>query len=338
MKTVGDAASKGNSSRVLRVPAADREDISLGVLSRNAGSSDRRLPPVLLVHGATFGSGLFDLPLPGYSLMAELAQDDRAVYALDVRGYGHSLGGREMDLPAEANPPYARLDDAASDVDSVVGFILRQEGARAVHLVGFSWGTVVCGRYVERHPEHVSRLVLSAPLYAEANAVWLERIGDPADRSRLDRRIGAYRLIRQADIRHRWDADIGTSRPELLREPDLPDIVFKTLAALDPLAGSHEPPAFRSPTGALADLIRVFNGRALYDPSAITIPVLLIRGSDDTTSTDTDAKNLLGRIASRSKQYQVISPGSHFLCVERNRTRLYQSIDEFLRRTDIDVE
>ena len=335
---IAGAGSNGTSSRILRVPAQDRSDVTLGVLGRNVGSSNRRLPPVLLVHGATFGSKLFDLPLPGYSLMEELAGDDRPVYALDVRGYGNSLGGPEMNSPPGSSPPFARLDDAVGDVGAVVEFIRRLEGVSAVHLVGFSWGTVVCGRYVERYPQYASRLVLCAPLYAETNAMWLERIGDPRDRSRLDPRIGAYRLIGRDDIRQRWDADIGSSRPDLLREHELPDIVFDALAVLDPLAASREPPAFRSPTGALADLIGVFNGRALYDPSRMTMPALLIRGGDDTTSTDTDAKNLLGRIASPNKEYQVIRPGSHFLCVERNRTRLYQSINEFLRRADLDVE
>jgi pimeloyl-ACP methyl ester carboxylesterase len=168
--------------------------------------------------------------------------------------------------------------------------------------------------------------------------MWLNRIGDPEDRNRLDPNIGAYRLIRRDDIRQRWDADIGSSSPELLREPELPDIVFETLASLDPLADSHAPRAFRSPTGALADLIGIFNGRPLYEPSGITMPVLLIRGDDDTTSTDSDTKNLLGRIASRQKEYQIIRPGSHFLCVEKNRTKLYQSMNEFLRRTDLDDE
>jgi pimeloyl-ACP methyl ester carboxylesterase len=338
MTTTIHGANSDRASRILRVPPKGGAGVRLGVLSRNAGSSEKGLPPVLLVHGATFGSGLFDLPLPGYSLMEELAQDGRPVYALDVRGYGHSLGNREMDAPANANPPFARLDDAVEDVGAVAEFILRLEQASTLHLVGFSWGTVVCGRYVGRHPQNVSRLVLYAPLYAETNAMWLNRIGDPEDRNRLDPNIGAYRLIRRDDIRQRWDADIGSSSPELLREPELPDIVFETLASLDPLADSHAPPAFRSPTGALADLIGIFNGRPLYEPSGITMPVLLIRGDDDTTSTDSDTKNLLGRIASRQKEYQIIRPGSHFLCVEKNRTKLYQSMNEFLRRTDLDDE
>lgn len=338
MNTAIDGGNSGGASRILRVSPKGGEGGALGVLSRNSGTSGKALPPVLLVHGATFGSGLFDLPLPGYSLMEELAREGRAVYALDMRGYGHSLGSREMEAPASANPPFARLEDAVEDVGSVVEYILRLEGASTLHLVGFSWGTVVSARYVERHPQTVSRLVLYAPLYAETNAMWLNRIGDPEDRNRLDPHIGAYRLIRRDDIRQRWDADIGSPHPELLREHDLPDIVFDTLASLDPLASSHVPPAFRSPTGALADLIGIFNGRPLYDPSRIIMPVLLIRGGDDTTSTDTDARNLLGRIGSREKEYQIISPGSHFLCVEKNRTKLYQSINEFLRRTDLDVE
>lgn len=338
MNATSSGADLGRATRILQVPPKREDGVRLGALCRNAGSPNKGLPPVLLVHGATFGAGLFDLPLPGYSLMEELAQGGRPVYALDIRGYGHSLGGAEMNSPASCSPPFARLVDAVEDVATVVEFIQRQEEASAVHLVGFSWGTVVSARYAGLYPQCVSRLVLYAPLYAEANAMWLDRIGDPSDRNRLDPAIGAYRFITRADIRRRWDADIGSPHPDLYREHDVPDVVFGTLAALDPLAYSHEPAAFRSPTGALADLIGIFNGRPSYDPSRITMPVLLVRGDNDTTSTDSDVKNLLGRIASRHKEYQVISPGSHFLCVEKNRARLYQSLNEFLQRTDLDAQ
>ena len=80
----------------------------LGVLSRNAGSSNRELPPVLLVHGATFGSGLFDLPVPGYSLMEELAQNGRPVYALDIRGYGQLRGRLADELRRQAPTRHSR--------------------------------------------------------------------------------------------------------------------------------------------------------------------------------------------------------------------------------------
>ncbi len=74
----------------------------------------------------------------------------------------------------------------------------------------------------------------------------------------------------------------------------------------------------------------VFNGRPLYDPHKLTMPTLLVRGSDDTTSTDTDARRLLAAVASPQKSYCVVTPGSHFLIIEKNRFELYQRLSEFL--------
>ena len=83
-------------TRVLRIDAPDADGISLGILERRCARTDRHRGPVLLAHGATFGAELFDLPLPGYSLMSELARVGRVVYALDIRGYGHSLKGNTI--------------------------------------------------------------------------------------------------------------------------------------------------------------------------------------------------------------------------------------------------
>ena len=52
----------------------------------------------------------------------------------------------------------------------------------------------------------------------------------------------------------------------MFREDGIAELVFETLAALDPRAPSQMPRAFRCPNGALADLVEVFNGRPLYDP------------------------------------------------------------------------
>ena len=60
------------------------------------------------------------------------------------------------------------------------------------------------------------------------------------------------------------------------------------------------------------------------------MPVLLIRGEHDTTSTAIDAQRLLAAIASPVKHYRVIAPGSHFLCIERNCARLYHELNDFL--------
>jgi pimeloyl-ACP methyl ester carboxylesterase len=284
----------------------------------------------LLVHGATFGAALFDLPAPGYSLMSALSEGGRTVYALDIRGYGHSSNGPVMEAPPEAHPPFARLQDAVGDIGTAVAFICTREQVAAIDIVGFSWGTVTAARYAGEFPQAIARLALYAPLYGELNEAWLTRIGDPNDRTRIDPKIGAYRLIAQEDLLQRWNADIGLVEPGTFRDDGIPEIIFETLAALDLKSGSHAPRAFRSPTGALADLVSIFNGRPLYDPSKITMPTLLIRGADDTTSTHTDSERLLSALASLRKEYRVITPGSHFLCVEKSRTELYEGLNRFL--------
>lgn len=320
-------------TRVIRIPAPGAADVSLGLLEKRAERRDLRLPPALLVHGATFGAKLFDLPVPGYSLMSRLAGTGRASYAIDIRGFGNSLNGAVMEAPPDAHLPFARLDEAVADIGAAVDLILAREGAGAVDLIGFSWGTVTGARFAAEHPERVARLVLYAPLYGEVNTAWLDRIADPHDRHRLRPDLGAYRLITQADVTQRWDSDLGTDEPARHRDGGLPEVVFETFAALDPQARSRVPPAFRCPSGPLADLVSVFNGQPLYDPVKLTMPTLLLRGADDTTATDSDARRLLAAVAACEKHYQVVQPGSHFLLLEKNRSELHQRLIDFLGPT-----
>jgi pimeloyl-ACP methyl ester carboxylesterase len=316
-------------TQLLRIGAPQAGIIPLGLHEMRPPSGDRSLPPVLLLHGATFAAALFDLPRPGYSLMAALAAAGRTVYALDVRGYGTSVGG-VMDEPPEMHPPFAGVDAAAQDIAAAVSFICRRCAAPAVDLVGFSWSTILAARYAGAHPRTVRRLALYAPLFAERNPSWLDRIGDARDRGRLAPAFGAHRLVTAASVVERWNNDLPGGDPGLFREDGIAELVFETLAALDPRSPLQVPRAFRCPNGALADLMEVFNGRPLYDPAKLAMPVLLIRGAQDTTSTATDAQRLLEAIASPVKRYREIAPGSHFLCIERNRARLYDELNDFL--------
>jgi pimeloyl-ACP methyl ester carboxylesterase len=317
-------------TRLHRIPAPGATRVMLGLLEKRSGQADQRLPPLLLVHGATLGASLFDLPRPGYSLMAWLASRGRAVYAVDVRGFGNSLNGAVMDAPSDAHPAFARMQEAVADIGAAVDLICERERVAAVDLVGFSWGTITSARYATEHCDRVERLVLYAPLYAEVNPLWLDRIADPRDRTRLNPAFGAYHLVTKADLIRRWNGDLPTSDPSLFREKGLPDLVFEVFSALDPRARAMAVPAFRCPCGPLADLVGVFNGRPLYDPRKLTMPTLLLRGSDDSTSTDADARRLLAEIASPEKSYGVVAPGSHFLIMERNRSELYARLDAFL--------
>jgi pimeloyl-ACP methyl ester carboxylesterase len=103
-------------TRLIRIRASGAEGVSLGILEKRPARRELSLPPILLIHGATFGAVLFDLPLPGYSLMSHLANGGRVVYALDIRGYGHSVDRTMMDAPPECHPPVSHLSDAVEDI------------------------------------------------------------------------------------------------------------------------------------------------------------------------------------------------------------------------------
>jgi pimeloyl-ACP methyl ester carboxylesterase len=303
--------------------------LRLGLREKRPSVSDPRRPPVLLAHGATLGGGLFDLPRAGYSLMEALARTGRAVYALDVRGYGTSLAALP-DGPPEGQPPFARAADVVPDIAAAVAFILERCGAPEVDLVGFSWGTITASLYTGAHPERVRRLVLYAPLFAEINRLWLGRIADPQDPTRLAPGLGAWRLVTGSGLIERWNDDLPAGDPLRFREAGLAEQVFATMAALDPGSAARSPQSFRCPNGALADMVEVFNGHPLIDPHRLTMPLLIVRGEHDTTSSDTDCSSLLARVASADARYCVIRGASHFLCIERRRDDLYDALDRFL--------
>src|SRR5262249_15124045 len=160
------AVSNVSETRLLRTRAAGCA-IELAILEKLPVRRDASLPPLLLLHGATFGARLFDLPRPGYSLMTRLATRGRPVYALDVRGFGSSLGGRAMEEAPACNPPFAGVDEAIDDVAAAVELILSRQQLARLDLLGFSWGAVLASRFAGCRPDKIMRFGLYAPLYAD---------------------------------------------------------------------------------------------------------------------------------------------------------------------------
>jgi pimeloyl-ACP methyl ester carboxylesterase len=312
--------------RLVWLKRAKEPDLALWEMAHPGNSR----APALLLHGATYGAAIFDLERDGYSLTAALASAGINVWALECRGYGASGNTPVMNAAASSHPPYARAEDVVGDVAAAIAHIRQVTGAAAVDLIGFSWGSVVASLFAERFPEEIRRLALYAPLYAERNELWLQRIGDPDNRELLAPRYGSYRLITLQDTFDRWNDDLPPGAPERFRENGIPELLFGTQAELDAGSKQRQPYSFRCPNGALADLIRIFNGKPIYDPAKLTMPVLLIRGEHDTTSTLPDVRNILGSLRHSGGRYVEIAGGSHFLCVERNRHKLYRVLCDFL--------
>ena len=111
---------------------------------------------ILLVHGVTYSSHYFDINYEDYSLVRRLAKEGYAVWRLDVAGFGRS------EKVADGFKPDS--DYAAEDINAAVEFIVNESKTDKIDVLGYSWGTVTTSRFAIKHPEHLNRLVLYAPI------------------------------------------------------------------------------------------------------------------------------------------------------------------------------
>lgn len=306
---------------VHRIPAADGMGLALHL--RHAAPAAGARGSVLLVHGATLASGLWDVAVPGYSVLDALATSGFSAWALDIRGYARS--GR-LAAPTAA---YAGREDAQHDIAAALDFACRHDGVAHAVLVGGSWGSITTALFANRDPERIAGLALMAPLYATVNELWLADLADPADRSRLHPGLGACRAVGRAQLLARWDPEIPPGRMAERRDP----AVLEALLA-DTLAGESAPGSttFTVPNGTLHDLFEVFSGRPLYDAAALRMPVLVVRGEHDATSTHADAQRLFEALGSHDKQYLQIGDAGHFVCVERSAAEFQRALNGFAAR------
>ena len=307
---------------------APADALGLSLFARQARPVGPSRGTVVLVHGATLASGLWDIAVPGYSLLEALAGVGYSVWALDIRGYARS--GR---LPCPT-APYAGLAEAVRDIGAVVNHACHADGTSQVALVGGSWGSVTAARYATEHPQRVRALALVAPIYATPNALWLSDLTRPDTPDRLRADLGATRHVGRADLCRRWDPEIPGGEPSLRRDDHVLDALMADALAAEPgpVDGAIGHDTFCVPNGTLQDLFECFSGRPLYDPTRLPMPVLLVRGEDDQTSTAADMRSLQKRLLRSQVRCVTLPDAGHFICAERTAPALQLLLKDFLAR------
>lgn len=297
-----------------------------------------RTPPdadeaVLFVHGATYpGVVAFDLSVEAendddtsYSWLQATAETGRAAFAVDLRGYGDSERPPEMDAPADANAPVSRAETVVADVRASLSFIA--DRFDRVHLLGYSWGTLVCGRLLAADDAPtVASLTQFAPVFRKTETSIAGF--DPGPEA------PAYRTVTRDDVAKRWDEQLPSDADPATfrgvgsgdRDPVL-DAFWSQLSA----TGQGENDGVRAPNGTLVDLRETVE-QAPYDPAAISPPALVVRGSRDPTATREDALGLYDGLTGPS-EYAEVSDGTHFLPLEARREALYDLVAGFHDRT-----
>ena len=273
---------------------------------------------VLFVHGATYpGRAVFD-PTPELSWLAHTAERGRSAYAVDVRGYGHSEAPVAMDAaPGEGEPP-CRAETVAGDVAAAVKAI---EASR-VHLVGYSWGTVVCGELLASGalpPGRAASFTAFAPVFRPApSLVEGFALGDP---------LAPAREVTRQKTQDRWTDQFPHGvDPFAYRDPAAFPQFWNALHDSGQAVAANLP-TVRAPNGVLVDLCEAVDADP-YDPSRVTVPSFVVRGSFDPTATREDALGLYDALPN-ARGYREVAGGTHFLPLEKRREELFAAVAAF---------
>ena len=286
--------------------------------ARTAFSPERT---VLYVHGATLPSDVvFDLPIDGTSWADDLARHGWAVWMVNIRGYGRSTWPRAMREPAGNNGPVATTEEAVIDFSAAVDFILGHRQLPRLQVIGWSWGTVIAGRFAAAHPALVRSLVLVTPLWANENAIPVP-----------PQPTGAWQEWTLAESRARSQTGVPAREADRILPATTLKLFQSAVRESQPEAAGRVPERFRSPTGVMAD--GAWRGDMPYDASLITAPTLIIRGKWDELTPRSMSIGLFTRLTGAELRGLVEVPrASHFIPAETGRLRLFEETRAFLAR------
>ncbi len=262
---------------------------------RQKGMAESPDRVVILVQGSNLtGQSMFDFSFPGgddYSLMNAVVGMGFGAVTFAVRGYGLS------DPPDD--PFTVGTEAAMEDLSCVVDWV-RTQGFEAPHLLAFSWGGHIAGRYAEDSADKIGRLILYDPARGGGGLV-LPAPTDP------------------------WWGNSPAHYEEKL-EPEFTDPALRK--ALGEHVRQNEP---RSPNG-----IRLENATYVtpVDPEKITTPTLMVYGEEAAKASymkgGMERSEFFEKLATPDKAFVILPGAGDFAHFQKARFRLYKVISGFL--------
>jgi pimeloyl-ACP methyl ester carboxylesterase len=273
-------------------------DGPIGKLSVRTKGLDRDSKHVaVLVQGANLtGQTAYDFDFPGgYSLMDGLVARGIAAITFSVRGYGKST-------PPE-NPLSVDTDAAIEDLTAVLAW-LAEQGHKRPHLIGWSWGGRITGRFTGAHADQVDRLVMV----------------DPA--------IGGGNKILPFPTEVWWHNTAAYFLDRLESE-------FMDKGAHEAIAAYAEANELKAPNG-----IRQENalGSIPVDPTLVTRPTLMIYGAaagqQNYMQGGAQREEFFRLLATDDKALAIIPGGGDYAHLQNPRHRFYTAIANFILAAD----
>jgi acylglycerol lipase len=224
-----------------------------------------------------------------------LAEMGYPVYALDHRGHGRSEGRRAL---------VDRLDNAAADLDLLIDLARREQPDVPLFLLGHSLGGTIALRYALRHQDKLDGLILSGPVAA-------------VDLPPAPVRLAAKALSAVAP----WMGALGVDPAVVSRDP-----VEVEAYRTDPLVHHG-----KLPVRTVAE-IAAATERFPEQVGGLTLPILLVHGSEDRLAPVRGSRMVHERAGSEDKTLKIYDGFFHEVLNElpEDRARVLADIVAWL--------
>lgn len=262
---------------------------------RTKGLDARPAKVVILVQGANLSGQLgYDFAFAGrsdYSMMEALVARGFGAVTFSIRGY------RDSELTG--HPHSVQTEQAIEDTAAVIDWVIAQ-GFERPHLLGWSWGGRIAGRYAETNGDRIDRLVM------------------------LDPAIGGGNTVPFPEKDDWWHNAAAYFRDRL-------ELEFMEPEAHEQLALQAERDEPRSPNG-----IRVENenGSVAVDPAKVPNPTLMLygfaAGMQNYMQGGSGRADFFERLPTRDKALVVVPEGGDYGHLQNARHRMWKVIADFL--------
>ena len=285
--------------------------------------------PVLLIHGTWGNGGTWDFP--GRSVMDYLATRGYDVYALDMRGMGHS-----------DNPGYANIDISSRVEDArAVAYQIRANTGQAPVVMGWSQGGLITGLLATSHPELVAGvgLLSTAPsgfsvpnfqdIQTDLGTLITALLSGKSVPQFIPSSNNNYNEIKEIV----FGTDPITGKPTIspdafatfvspqFLQPDSVQAIFEEIQQVAP------PPQASCQLFLAIGLVRAC---PVVPWKNINVPALVVDGDLDPLAGEVDAAALFGALGSKNKQLIVFPRNSHGWFLEDNHDATDRVFDQFL--------
>jgi len=282
-------------------------DIKLFLWNRKPPAGVKTRGVLFFVHGSSMASQpTFDLYVPGRadsSAMEYFSARGFDTWTMDNEGYGRSDKHR-----AQNND----ISNGADDLAAGTEYVMKQTGAKKVHMYGISSGALKAALFAQRHPDRVDRLALDA-------FVWTGE-GSPTLAERK-KKLPQFQAMHRRPIDRAFVHSIfNRDHPGTAEERTIEAFADAILALDDSM-----------PTGTYVDMCSKL---PLVDPAKIPNPTIVMRGEYDGIASFDDLVEFFKRLPNADKTFSVMAGISHASFQQKNYYLVYHILHSFLTQPE----